>query len=408
MFTGKHILLGITGGIAAYKSALLVREFVRAGAEVQVVMTPSATQFVTPLTFATLSRRDVIIEMFPPVPGQPTSQWTRHIDLGVWADIMLIAPATANTIAKIAAGMADNFLTSLVLALRGPLVIAPTMDVDMYNNVATQSNLALLRGRGVRIVEPGSGELASGLSGPGRLPDTDVLIDAVRDVLAGTTKDLSGTNILVTAGPTQEPIDPVRYLGNRSSGKMGFAIAQAAAARGASVTLIAGPVHLTTPAGVQRVDVSTAREMADVVAEQFGNCDVLVMAAAVADFAPASVADSKIKRENVNADRFTIECIKNPDILRTAAEKRTHQVLVGFALETDNGLEHARKKRAGKRLDLIVLNDPRVDGAAFGSDTNVVTLIGRDDSAEPLPRLPKLDVAHRILDRVVHLLPAAR
>jgi phosphopantothenoylcysteine decarboxylase/phosphopantothenate--cysteine ligase len=408
VLTGKHILLGITGGIAAYKSALLVREFVRAGAEVQVVMTPSATQFVTPLTFATLSRRDVIIEMFPPVPGQSTSQWTKHIDLAVWADIMLIAPATANTIAKIAGGMADNFLTTLVLALRGPLVLAPAMDVDMYNNIATQSNLALLRERGVRIVEPGSGELASGLSGPGRLPDTAVLVDAVHDVFAGTTKDLIGKNILVTAGPTQEPIDPVRYLGNRSSGKMGFAIAQAAAARGASVTLIAGPVHLATPAGVQRVDVSTAREMADVVAEHFGDCDALLMAAAVADFAPASVADSKIKRETVNADRFTIECVKNPDILRTAAEMRTHQVLVGFALETDDGLEHARKKRAGKRLDLIVLNDPRVDGAAFGSDTNVVTLVGRDDSAEPLPRLPKLVVAHRILDRVVHLLPAAR
>ena len=408
MLTGKHILLGVTGGIAAYKSALLVREFVRAGAEVQVVMTPAATQFVTPLTFATLSRRDVIIEMFPPSPDQPTSQWTKHIDLGVWADCMLIAPATANTIAKIATGMADNFLTSLVLALRGPLVVAPTMDVDMYTNAATQHNIGALRSRGVHIVEPEAGELASGLSGPGRLPDTPVLIEAVKNVLQGSAKDLAGRRILVTAGPTQEPIDPVRYLGNRSSGKMGFAVAAAAAARGAAVTLIAGPVHLPTPAGVQRVDVHTAREMADAVREHFGACDALVMSAAVADFAPASPADSKIKRESLGTDRFVIECVKNPDILRTAGEMRTHQVLVGFALETDNGLDHARKKRAGKKLDLIVLNDPRVDGAAFGSETNVVTLIGSDDKPEPLPRMPKLDVAHRILDRVLQLLPAAR
>jgi phosphopantothenoylcysteine decarboxylase/phosphopantothenate--cysteine ligase len=408
VLTGKHILLGVTGGIAAYKSALLVREFVRAGAEVQVVMTPSATQFVTPLTFATLSRRDVIIEMFPPSPDQPTSQWTKHIDLGVWADVMLIAPATANTIAKIAAGMADNFLTSLVLALRGPLVVAPTMDVDMYTNTATQHNIGVLCSRGVHIVEPEAGELASGLSGPGRLPDTPVLVEAVMNVLKGTAKDLAGKRILVTAGPTQEPIDPVRYLGNRSSGKMGFAIAQAAASRGAAVTLIAGPVQLPTPAGVQRVDVNTAHEMADAVNEHFGACDALVMSAAVADFAPASPADSKIKREALGTDRFVIECVKSPDILRTAGELRTHQVLVGFALETGNGIEHARKKRAGKKLDLIVLNDPRVEGAAFGSETNVVTLIGSDDKPEPLPRMQKLDVAHRILDRVLHLLPSAR
>ncbi len=408
MLTGKHILLGVTGGIAAYKSALLVREFVRAGAEVQVVMTPSATQFVTPLTFATLSRRDVIIEMFPPSPDQPTSQWTKHIDLGIWADCMLIAPATANTIAKIAAGMADNFLTSLVLALRGPLVVAPTMDVDMYNNVATQHNIGVLRSRGVHIVEPDAGELASGLSGPGRLPETAVLVEAVTNVLRGMAKDLTGKRVLVTAGPTQEPIDPVRYLGNRSSGKMGFAIARAAALRGAQVTLIAGPVALPTPPGVQRVDVQTAHEMADAVADHFDACDVLVMAAAVADFAPAAPADSKIKRETLGTDRFVIECVKNPDILRTAGEKRTHQVLVGFALETDNGLEHARKKRAGKKLDLIVLNDPRVEGAAFGSETNVVTLIGSDDMPEALPRMSKHDVAQRILDRVLHILPPAR
>jgi len=381
---------------------------VRTGAEVQVVMTPAAAHFVTPLTFGTLSQRDVVIDMFPPLPGQPTAQWTRHIDLGVWADLMLIAPATANTIAKIAAGMADNFLTSLVLALRCPLVIAPTMDVDMYRNVATQANLSTLRGRGVHIIDPETGELASGLSGPGRLPDTAVLIDAVRDILAHRTADLAGKKVLVTAGPTQEPIDPVRYLGNRSSGKMGFALAQAAVARGASVVLVAGPVHLPTPGGVQRIDVATAREMADAVLGQFDACDILIMAAAVADFAPASVAGSKIKREAIGGDRVIIECVKNPDILRAAAERRTRQIMVGFALETENGLDHARAKRAAKHLDLIVLNDPQVEGAAFGADTNVVTLIDRDNTATALPRLPKLDVAHQILDRVVAMVPAAR
>ena len=408
MLAGKHILLGVTGGIAAYKSALLVRELVREGADVQVVMTPAATQFVTPLTFGTLSQRDVLVDMFPPMTGQPATQWTKHIDLGVWADLMMIAPATANTIAKIAVGMADNFLTSLVLALRGPLVVAPTMDVDMYQNVATQHNMSVLRQRGVHIVEPDTGELASGLSGPGRLPDTEVLMDAIRDVLAERTRDLTGKKVLVTAGPTQEPLDPVRYLGNRSSGKMGFALAQAAAARGASVTLVAGPVHLPTPAGIQRTDVATAREMADAVLSRFDTCDVLIMAAAVADFTPVFVADTKIKRDTVDGDHLTIECVKNPDILRAAADRRSRQVLVGFALETDNGLEHARAKRAAKRLDLIILNDPRIEGAAFGADTNVVTLIDRDDTATPLPSLPKQDVAHHILDRVVRLLPPTR
>ncbi len=408
MLTGKHILLGISGGIAAYKSALLVRDLMREGAEVQVVMTPAATQFITPLTFATLSRRDVVVEMFPSAPGQPTSQWTKHIDFGVWADLMLIAPATANTIAKITVGMADNFLTSLVLALRGPLVIAPTMDVDMYQHTTTQNNLRLLRERGIHIIEPESGELASGLSGPGRLPDPSVIMDTVRGILAGSSQDLAGKRILVSAGPTQEPVDPVRYLGNRSSGKMGFAVAQAAATRGASVTLIAGPVHLPTPAGVRRTDVSTAREMADVVLSHFSDCDVLIMAAAVADFAPAAAAPSKIKRGTVHGDHLTITCEKNPDILRLAADRRSRQILVGFALETDNGLEHARAKRASKQLDLVVLNDPLVEGAAFGAETNVVTLIDRDDNATPLPRLSKLNVAHHILDRVVHLLSPTR
>jgi phosphopantothenoylcysteine decarboxylase/phosphopantothenate--cysteine ligase len=233
MIEGKHILLGLTGGIAAYKTAFLVRELVRGGAEVQVVMTPAATEFITPLTLSVLSRREVVTEMFPPSAETPAPQWTQHVELGLWADVMLIAPASANTIAKIAHGLADNFLTTLVLALRCPLIVAPTMDVDMYHNEATQRNIAQLREQGCWIVEPERGELASGLSGPGRLPEVDVLVDRLKQVLSQSARDLTGKRLLVTAGPTHEPIDPVRYIGNRSSGKMGFALATAAAQRGA-------------------------------------------------------------------------------------------------------------------------------------------------------------------------------
>jgi phosphopantothenoylcysteine decarboxylase / phosphopantothenate---cysteine ligase len=404
MLTGKHILLGVTGGIAAYKSALIVRECVRAGAEVQVVLTRSAAQFVTPLTFATLSRREVFIDMFPPSPDQPTMQWTKHIDLALWADVMLVAPATANTIAKIAHGMADNFLTSLVLALRCPLVVAPSMDVDMYHNPATQSNLAVLRGRGCHVIEPESGELASGLMGPGRLPEPGAIVDTLRSILNGRSRDLAGVSVLVTAGPTQEPIDPVRYIGNRSSGKMGFAIAHAAAERGATTTLIAGPVHLDTPHGVRRIDVATAREMYDAVMREFPASHLLIMAAAVADFAPAHPADQKIKRERVTDDRWTIECVKNPDILKAAGGRKQNQAVVGFALETIQELDHARQKLAAKNLDLIVINNPTIEGAAFGAETNVVTFVYKDGRTEQLPKQSKINVAHEILNRAVPLL----
>ena len=402
MLEGKHIILGVTGGIAAYKSPLLVRDLVRTGAVVQVVMTPSATHFVTPLTFATLSRREVVLDMFPP-PDQPATQWTKHIELAMWGDAMVIAPATANTIAKIVCGMADNFLTSLVLALRCPLVVAPSMDADMYRNTVTVQNIARLRERGVTIIEPESGELASGLVGPGRLPEPPAIIEQLKHVLAGVRTDLAGKRILVTAGPTHEPIDPVRFLGNRSSGKMGFAIAAAAARRGAAVTLVSGPVQLPTPVGVRRLDVTTAREMHDAVLKEFDSTDALIMAAAVADFTPATVATAKIKRENVTGDSWNIACVKNPDILRAASERKKHQVMIGFALETDDALAHARRKLADKRLDLLVMNNPNVDGAAFGSETNVVTLLAPDGTTEELPRKSKPDVANDILDRVARL-----
>ena len=404
MLEGKHILLGVTGGIAAYKSALLVRELIRAGAEVQVIMTRSAEHFVTPLTFGTLSQREVVTDMFPGTPGDATASWTRHIELALWGDVMVIAPATANTIAKIVHGLADNFLTSLVLALRCPLAVAPAMDVDMYRNPVTQQNIGLLRERGATIIEPDTGELASGLSGPGRLPDPAVIVGVVRDICAGRTKDFAGRKVLVTAGPTHEPLDPVRYLGNRSSGKMGFSIARAAAQRGANVTLIAGPVVLSTPPLVHRIDVTTAREMHEAVLPAFSTTDVLIMAAAVADFAPAQPAPNKIKRETVSGDSFTIECVKNPDILRSAADRKASQILVGFALETTNDIAYARRKLTAKGLDLIVANNPTEEGAGFGSDTNVVTLITPDGRADRLPRQTKFDIANVILDRILPMM----
>ena len=404
MLTGKRILLGVTGGIAAYKSAFLVREFIRAGAEVQVVMTRTAAQFITPLTMTTLSRREVIIDMFPSQPEEPPVQPVRHIDLALWGDVMLIAPATANTIAKITHGTADNFLTTLVLALRCPLIIAPAMDVDMYSNDITQRNIAALRETGCIVLEPDAGELASGLSGPGRMPEVDRLFGEVVGSLDNARRDLAGKTVLVTAGPTYEPIDPVRFIGNRSSGKMGFAVALAAAQRGANVTLISGPVSLRTPRNVKRVDVATAKEMAAAVMAEFEAADVLVMTAAVADFAPVRPSEQKIKREEKSGGPFILELTENPDILRAAGAKKTHQTIIGFALETENGVENARKKLRAKHLDLIVLNNPLAEGAGFGSGTNVVTLITASGEAQQLPRMAKFDVANALLSRVAPLL----
>ncbi len=404
MSAGHHIIVGVTGGIAAYKSALLVRELVKAGDEVQVVMTRSAAQFITPLTMSTLSRRAAITDMFPHAGDVATEQWTRHIELGVWADAMVIAPATANTIAKIAHGFADNFLTTLVLALRGPLIVAPAMDVDMWLNETTQRNVAALRESGCVIIEPDTGELASGLSGPGRLPEPDVILRSLREVLAGIHHDLRGKHVLVTAGPTYEPIDPVRFIGNRSSGKMGFALAAAAAQRGGDVTLISGPVTLRTPRNTRRVDVATAAEMQAAVEREFPAADLVIMAAAVGDFAPVSPSQSKLKREQLDGDRLTLEFTKNPDILKSIGQRKRHQVLVGFALETDDELANARSKLAAKNLDAVVLNNPTVPGAGFGTDTNVVTVLTARGEAESLPLQPKTTVAHEILNRIIPLL----
>lgn len=402
MLGGKHILLGVTGSIAAYKSAWLVRELVKAGAEVQVVMTQNATRFIPALTLSTLSRREALVDMFPP-PGA-TGDWTRHIELGLWADLMMVAPATANTIAKIAHGIADDFLTTLVLALRSPLALAPAMDLDMYQNEATQRNLDGLRQSGCYIIDPDEGDLASGLSGPGRLPEIDRLVRFMDDILERAHRDLSGRKVLITAGPTYEPVDPVRFLGNRSSGKMGFALAAAAAQRGADVTLIAGPVGLKTPRQVQRIDVETTLQMQEAVEKAFDIMDLVIMAAAVSDFRPAHPESKKLKRESLPDGRMSLELTANPDILKRLGERKSRQVLVGFALETHDGVTHARAKLAAKNLNLIVLNNPLEPGAGFGSDTNSVTLLAPGGEPEALPRMSKIDVAHEILRRAAALL----
>jgi phosphopantothenoylcysteine decarboxylase / phosphopantothenate---cysteine ligase len=404
MLAGKHILLGVTGGIAAYKTPWLVRLFTRAGADVRVVMTPAAREFVTPLTLATVSRHRVVVEMFPDTEEQKAESWTEHIDLAQWADVLLIAPASANTIAKIAHGLADNFLTTLVLALRCPLIIAPAMDVDMYRHESTQRNIDTLKQWGCQVVDPDVGELASGLKGPGRLPDLETLVDRVDAVLRHAHHDLVGKRVLVSAGPTQEPIDAVRYIGNRSSGKMGFAVAAAAAQRGADVTLVSGPVTLATPRHTRRIDVHTAREMEKAMREEFTTADIVVMAAAVADFAPAAPVVGKIKRDSVKGEEFSVKLHKNPDILKTLGTEKKGQVLVGFALETSDGVENARKKLTVKHLDAIILNDPGEEGAGFDADTNVVTVITADGKVEKLPKSSKLDVAHTIFDRIAPLL----
>lgn len=400
MLGGRRVLLGVTGSIAAYKTPQLVRELTRAGAEVRVVMTPAAAEFVSPLALATVSRAEVVRDMFPAEPSQGT--W--HIDLGMWAEVMLIAPASAGTIAKLAHGFADNALTALVLALRAPLVVAPAMDTDMYTHQATQENLDILRRRGVVIVPPDEGDLASGLVGPGRLPDPPVLIEVLEDVVWPGRRDLTGTGVLVTAGPTHEALDPVRFLGNHSSGKMGFAIAAAAARRGADVTLVAGPVHLATPRGVRRVDVTTAQEMRDAVMGNMDGVRVAVLAAAVADFRPATVSAHKIKKEDLGDEGLTLVLERNPDILAELGTRDRGGVLVGFALETDDAVRNAREKLERKRADMIVLNNPLEQGAAFGGDTNVATFLFADGSTEELGLMPKSDLAHALLDRAVYLL----
>lgn len=389
---GRHILLGITGSIAAYKAAMLCRLLKTAGADIQVVMTPLAKQFITPLTMATLSRRPILVEFFDPENGA----WNSHVSLGEWADCMLIAPATANTLAKMAAGVADNLLLTTYLSARCPVAVAPAMDLDMYAHEATQQNLRTLAARGVRIIEPAEGELASGLSGKGRMAEPEAIAAYVGGLLREKKKSLEGKRLIVTAGATIEAIDPVRFISNHSSGKMGYAIAGELAARGACVTLISGRTALPTPQGVRRIDVLSAAEMYGAAVAAFDRADGAVMCAAVADYTPAEVSQTKIRKSD---GEMTIALRRTRDIAAELGARKEGRLLVGFALETHDEEAHAEAKLERKHFDFIVLNSLRDAGAGFRGDTNKVTLIDRA-GREELPLMSKREVAVRIVDKI--------
>jgi phosphopantothenoylcysteine decarboxylase/phosphopantothenate--cysteine ligase len=402
MLSGKKILLGITGGIAAYKSCYLVREFVKAGASVKVIMTPSATKFVTPLTFSTVSRNPVSADIWSSDQTTASDIGTRHIDTAYWPDVFLVAPASAHTISKLTQGSADTLVSLIGLATRAPIILAPTMDADMYLNDVTRANLAKLQERGCYVIQPDFGEHASGLSGPGRFPEIESIVSAVGKILSGAHQDLRKKRILVTAGPTYEAIDPVRFIGNRSSGKMGFAIANAAAQRGAQVTLISGPVDRETPRHVTRIDVESAQQMHDAVLANVKRSDVVIMAAAVADFTIDAPARDKIKKTGAGSAP-ELKLKTTPDILVALEKKRYRGVRVGFALESTDELENAKAKLKQKNLDFIVLNSLRNQNV-FGSDTNTVTIIDKEGKSQELPTMSKFDVANHILDNVRKLL----
>ena len=395
MLQGKHILLGITGSIAAYKAAMLCRLLRVAGAEVKVVMTPTAKEFITPVTMATLSKNPIAVEFYNPENGD----WHSHISMGEWADCYLIAPATANTIAKMAYGIADNLLLTTYLSARCQTVVAPAMDCDMFCHQATQENLAKLRERGVVILESPEGELASGLMGKGRMMEPEQIVEAI-DKLFEEKHTLSGKRVMVTAGATIEAIDPVRYISNHSTGKMGYAIAEELARRGAEVVLVSGKTALQTPQGVRRVDVLSAEDMYEAAVKEFEACDCAVMCAAVADYTPIEVATNKIKKSD---DSFTIELRKTKDIAFELGKVKGERKIVGFALETDNEQVNAEEKLRKKNLDMIVLNSLRDEGAGFGCDTNKVSFIDASHHEE-LPLLSKVEVAERIADKIEQLL----
>lgn len=393
MLKGKHIILGITGGIAAYKSASLLRLLVKEGAEVQVIMTPSGREFITPVTLSALSGKPVITEFF----SANTGEWHSHVDLGIWADLMVIAPATASTIGKMANGVADNMLLTTYFSAKEHVMIAPAMDLDMYAHPATQRNLQRLREDGVGIIDAASGELASHLIGKGRMEEPERILKEIKSYFS-QSGELKDKKVLVTAGPTYEKIDPVRFVGNYSSGKMGYAIASEFASRGADVTLVSGPVSLDTPAGVKRVDVESAEQMLEACLKEFEDCDIAVMSAAVADYAPAQRHDQKIKREN--KDTLTLEMKRNPDIAATLGKIKGNRILVGFALESNDERVNALSKLKRKNLDFIVLNSLRDKGACFMTDNNKVTIIAGTGEVMEYPLKPKKEVARDIVDVV--------
>ena len=395
-----RITLGVTGGVAAYKAAELVRRLQQDGFSVQVVMTRGAREFVTPLTFAALSGQKVITDLFAESSGEANLESAiEHIAVAQRTDLLLVAPATADILAKFARGIADDFLTTLYLASTAPVIVAPAMNVNMWNHAATQENVEMLRARGVKIVDPDEGYLACGMTGAGRLAGQAAIVAAVHEALHAV-RDLTGEKVLVTAGPTRENLDPVRYLTNRSSGKMGYAVAEAAARRGAHVVLVSGPTSLEAPAGVERIDVQSADEMHRAVLEKVADCSIAIFAAAVADYRPTESNGHKIKR---NKESATISLEPTPDILASVARNKGERFIVGFAAETEHVAENARQKLAAKNADMIVANDVTAEGAGFDHDTNIVTLFARDGRDLALPRMSKSEVAQRILDEVVRL-----
>ena len=393
---GKHIILGITGSIAAYKAAMLCRLLVKEGAEVRVIMTPLAKQFITPLTMATLSKHPILVEFFNPENGE----WNSHVSLGEWADMLLIAPATANTLAKMTTGIADNLLLTTYLSARSVVAVAPAMDLDMYAHITTQQNLHTLAERGVAIIEPEAGELASGLVGKGRMAEPEEIVEQVKSILTrGENRSLAGKRYFVTAGATIEAIDPVRFITNHSTGKMGYAIAEELARRGAEVKLISGRTTLPTPAGVERVDVLSAADMYEAAVEAWREADGAVMCAAVADYTPAVVADKKLKKSD---DDLRIELVRTKDIAAELGKTKEGRTLVGFALETDNEEANAEGKLERKNFDFVVLNSLRDKGAGLGGDTNKVTLIDRNGREEH-PLMSKREVATVIVNKIERL-----
>jgi len=409
MLKGKFITLGVTGSIAAYKAAEVASLLNKAGADVHVIMTATAQKFVAPATFAALTGNPVHTQLFAGAGGPDGADnpgvaggLFPHIELAR-AHLIVVAPATANILAKAAHGLADDLLSATLLAAPGPVLFCPAMNVHMYQNPATQANLAALKKSGRHVLEPGTGALACGETGAGRLPEPREIVAEIVRLLGGPARDLQGLAVLVTAGGTREPIDPVRFISNRSSGKMGYALAAAAAARGADVTLVTAPTALAAPGGVRAVLVETAQQMREAVQEHFPRADIVIKAAAVADYRPARPAERKIKKEG---ETLIIELVKNPDILAELGRlKKPGQVLVGFAAETENLLANARRKLTEKNVDLLVANDVTRPGAGFGADTNLVKLIYRDGRVEDLPLLKKTELAHRILDAAIGVRP---
>ena len=403
MLEGKKIVLGITGSIAAYKSCLLIRELIKKGAEVQVVITPAGKEFITPITLSALTHKPVISEFF----SQKDGTWNSHVDLGLWADAMIIAPCTAASLSKMANGVADNMLITTYLSMKAPVFIAPAMDLDMYKHPSTQKNLETLRGYGKYISEPANGFLASGLEGKGRMEEPENIVKSLElyfsEGLTSTNKytvrkDLQGKTILITAGPTYERLDPVRFIGNYSSGKMGFALAEDCLQRGAKVILIAGPVSLTCSAAIERIDVESCNEMYDATVREYPKCDAAILCAAVADFRPQQIANHKIKREG---DNLTLTLIPTQDIAATIGKMKSKmQRLVVFALETNEEECNARKKLERKKADFIVLNSTRNPGTTFQSDDNQITIISKDRK-KVYDKKPKSEVAHDIIDELV-------